>query len=302
MQQLRQSETHSEHQHMNTRQGVFAALVLFAFVLISDFAFPVGSTSATLVKLFAGLGVISLLAKTLVSGKNAEKRSPLQINEPFETKAVTYLLGSPDEIATALTDVTTRISWDPNVKSIEKSGEDTFKIQYEGANGSIYAETIKYNFILDKEGGFVIQELVNNESYRYYELQGVQNRPYFLRVTAYQRVTPALFQARGKDSYRAVNLLRNYVSQSNRQGELQLVFKKNEDNVNEIFASLQNAQYSNYIIDSDVEEEEGSFQLSQSQTQSQIVPLEETKDEIILEAPPTTTGPDEPFDENAIRI
>jgi hypothetical protein len=51
-------------------------------------------------------------------------------------------------------------------------------------------------------------------------------------------VSPALFKARGKDSYRALNLLRNFVSQSNRQAELQLVFKKNEDNVNEIFASL----------------------------------------------------------------
>ena len=290
MQHLRQSETQSEYQHINTRQSVFAALVLLAFVLISELVFPAGSTAGTLVKLFAGVGIISVLTKALLSNKQAERKSYLQVNEQFETKAVTYLLGSPDEIATFLTDVNQRANWDPNLKSIEKVGDDTFKLSYSEINGSLstYTETVKYNFIVEKDGNFIIQELVNNQNYRYYELQGVQNRPYFLRVTAYQVVSPALFQARGKDSYRALNLLRNFVSQSNRQAELQLVFKKNEDNVNEIFASLQNAQYSNYIVDSDVEEDEGSLQLTQSQVQSQIVAEESKQSEIVQEVPPTT--------------
>ena len=77
MQHLRQSETQSEYQHMNTRQSVFAALVLLAFVLISELVFPAGATAATLVKLFAGVGVLSVLTKALLSNKQGERKSYL---------------------------------------------------------------------------------------------------------------------------------------------------------------------------------------------------------------------------------
>ena len=40
-------------------------------------------------------------------------------------KVVTYLIGSPDEVAITLTDERNRHLWDPNIKAVVKKGEDT---------------------------------------------------------------------------------------------------------------------------------------------------------------------------------
>ncbi len=75
-----------------------------------------------------------------------------------------------------------------------------------------------------------------------------------MRITYYAKVTPQLFNARGKDVYRALNCLRNFVSQANRSGAMNLVFTKNEDNVNEIFASLRNTNFNDFITEEDESE------------------------------------------------
>lgn len=83
-----------------------------------------------------------------------------------------------------------------------------------------------------------------------------------MRITYYARVTPALLAQRGKDVFRSINCLRNYISQSNRQGQMQLVFTKTEDTMTEIFASLRGTTFNQqldekdeYDIDSEEEEE-----------------------------------------------
>ena len=116
-----------------------------------------------MIKLVFSLGVIGVLANALVANKAPKaKPSTLQINDVFETKAVTYLLGSPDEVANAITDTANRQNWDPNLKEIQKISDDTFKLTYEGTNGNTYSETSKFTFLLDNSN-FIIQEQVNND-------------------------------------------------------------------------------------------------------------------------------------------
>jgi hypothetical protein len=54
-------------------------------------------------------------------------------------------------------DIATRKAWDPSLKIIEKLGDDTLKLTYQHANDfSNYTETVKYSFVLDKEGNHYI--------------------------------------------------------------------------------------------------------------------------------------------------
>ena len=52
------------------------------------------------------------------------------MNESFNVKAVSYVIGSPDEVANALTEEKTRQLWDPNLKSMEKLFGDAYKLTY----------------------------------------------------------------------------------------------------------------------------------------------------------------------------
>jgi hypothetical protein len=73
-----------------------------------------------------------------------------------------------------------------------------------------------------------------------------------MRINFYGRVTPQIFKIRGKDQYKTVNGLKNYVSQSNRSGEMAVVLKKHEDSTtNEIFASLRTTNFNDYIEETD---------------------------------------------------
>lgn len=71
-------------------------------------------------------------------------------------KANTYLLATPDEIASALVDEKTRLLWDLKATKVEKSGEDCIVISYTNSDGTTINETLKYNFIHDKDGNLVI--------------------------------------------------------------------------------------------------------------------------------------------------
>ena len=52
------------------------------------------------------------------------------VKEPFDMKVVTYLTGSPDEIANCLMNEKQRSLWDPALKMMTKIGDDKYKIIY----------------------------------------------------------------------------------------------------------------------------------------------------------------------------
>jgi hypothetical protein len=80
---------------------------------------------------------------------------------------------------------------------------------------------------LDKNpnGSHFIQEHVNGEFYRYFELQPIQNRLYFIRVTLFTRATPGNYKVRGKELFRSLNGLRNFISQANRAGATPFIMR-----------------------------------------------------------------------------
>jgi len=57
----------------------------------------------------------------------------------------------------------------------------------------------------------VIVENVDN-NVRYLEMAPVQGRPYFLRLTHYLKVAPLTLQVKGKNVYKQLNGLKNYIS------------------------------------------------------------------------------------------
>lgn len=165
------------------------------------------------------------------------------MREGFNVKAVTWVMATPDEISNALTDPVQRPQWDSSISAISKQSPESIQITYKGIDGlSTHTENIKVDFFMDKAsvaGSHFIQEYVNGEFYRLYELQTVQNRPQQLRVTLYTKVTPAAFNVREKDIFRSLNSMRNFISQSNRAGQTPMVLRKNEENDNEMFACLK---------------------------------------------------------------
>jgi hypothetical protein len=114
------------------------------------------------------------MKKTTIKKEDLLLTNRVSIKESFEQKTVTYLIGSPDEIANALVDEKTRSLWDPNVKTVARNNDETIKITYGALNQTPLNETIQYSFVCDKEGQhYFISEFVNGETYRYYELSPV---------------------------------------------------------------------------------------------------------------------------------
>ncbi|CDW89743.1 start domain containing protein [Stylonychia lemnae] len=258
IQELKTSEVQREKDSINSKTNVVILLLMFSLIIGIDFLAGLNISQIALLsaKLLLGLLTLGVLGKQLVN-KSSRKNLKQNLIESFDVKSVTYLVASPDEIANILTDEKTRQFWDPCLKSVEKLADDTFKLTYQGGElNSFIIETVKYNFVLDGEGNYLIQEKINSDQYRYYELQQVQNKPYFMRITFYGRVTPVLFECRGKDVYRGLNYLRNFVSQSNRPSTMQLVFQKSGDNVNEMFASLRTTAFNDYIEEEDESDDE----------------------------------------------
>lgn len=100
---------------------------------------------------------------------------------------------------------------------MNKQSTDAMQLVYKGG----YTESVKLESYLDKSnpsGPHFIQEQVNGDYYRVWELQAVVNRPQILRLTVYTTVTPAAFRAREKTLFRSLNGLRNLISQQNRAG------------------------------------------------------------------------------------
>jgi len=73
-----------------------------------------------------------------------------QLKESFDMKTITYIVGTPDEIANALLNEKTRSLWDPNAKSATKTGDNSIKIVYNTSDS--FSEAFTYQFVCDKEG------------------------------------------------------------------------------------------------------------------------------------------------------
>ena len=100
----------------------------------------------------------------------------------FDMHSLTYIIAAPEEIIQVLVDEKLRDKWDMRVKTVTKEGESCLKIHYIAEESTV--ETVKYNLI--QEGTTIfIQECVNGDMCRYFELSPVQNRPYFLRLSLY---------------------------------------------------------------------------------------------------------------------
>jgi hypothetical protein len=57
---------------MTTRESAFGALLLYAIVLLVDFL-PLSESTSLLVKLLAGLGVISFIARAILLSTPSER-------------------------------------------------------------------------------------------------------------------------------------------------------------------------------------------------------------------------------------
>eukprot|EP00347_Sterkiella_histriomuscorum_P015068 403358431 len=264
LEDLKNTEILREKLNFKSKTQVLILLIVFALIISLDFLQNLNLNPNLLIitKLVLGVSAIGILGIQLTSSSKHDRKQLIkQLTESFNVKSVSYVIASPDEVANALTDEKMRQLWDPSLKSIEKTGENNYKLIYTSADQSqVLSESISFSFVQDiATQSYFIQEKINGGThYRYYELQQVQNRPYFLRVIFHAQITPQMFAIRGKDSYRAVNFMRNWISQSNRSQPMQLVFTKNEDNVNEIFASLRDSAFNQYLEgddDSDLEDE-----------------------------------------------
>ncbi len=132
---------------------------LFTMLLAMDFIISkeAGGYISSIIKLVSGLGIISILTTMIFQSNPVEKIHDInKIKETFETKVITYLLGTPDEIAQALVDEKTRAAWDPNVSKIQKITDDTIKMIYSNSQNESLTELLKYTFLIDKEGNYII--------------------------------------------------------------------------------------------------------------------------------------------------
>lgn len=93
-------------------------VVLFALFVAVDIL----SSHLIGVKAVIALLLVGVLGKMLLSSRNSadcNNNSPnLSIKDNFNIKAVTYLVGTPEEISFALIDEKLRPLWDPRIKSI----------------------------------------------------------------------------------------------------------------------------------------------------------------------------------------
>ena len=204
---------------IDIRAQVVISMALFTFLVTLDLILGKGTSGTfTTLKAVLSLAVIGILGTILIKS-SAKSTSPLGeslVREGFNVKAVTRVMATPDEISNALTDPVLRPQWDSSISAISKQSPESIQITYKGIDGlSTHTENIKVDFFMDKvsvAGSHFIQEYVNGEFYRLYELQTVQNRPQQLRVTLYTKVTPAAFNVREKDIFRSLNSMRNFIS------------------------------------------------------------------------------------------
>lgn len=86
-----------------------------------------------------------MLVKSKAKENEAQNVEDL-VKEPFNIKAVTHIMATPDEVSGSITDPTFRPMWDPAVVSVVKQGIDVFQVSYQGG----YTENVKFDFQVNK--------------------------------------------------------------------------------------------------------------------------------------------------------
>jgi len=114
-----------------------------------------------------------------------ESQKP-KVNEAFQVKLLTYIIGTPDEIANILdkSDKNRKL-WDPQCEDCTRLNAGQFALRY-GA----FSEKKEYLNAMMK-GSFLVVEKVNDgEQVNIFHFQKVENKPFIMRVTYYGQVTP----------------------------------------------------------------------------------------------------------------
>lgn len=275
---VQRAETEKIKSVMDNRGSVVVIIGLFACFMGVDILFPAteAAPDATessidttfIIKALIAVSIVLALAKMLLKGRSVNLVTRMGpepvVNFNFDVKAISYMMATPDEISTALIDPSQRLQWDNGLTALEKIGDDSIRLTYENADGSTYQEQVTMSNYFDKfdrSGAHFIMEHVNGEFHRFYELQAVHNRPFYLRVTLYTKVSPSSFKVRGKDTFRSLSALTHFIQQSGREGQAPMVLRKTEQNGEEVtsikpqgFDLIQEDEEQQSVIEDDEED------------------------------------------------
>lgn len=102
---------------MKAKSNVFTLLLLFAALIgLSVFDIEGAAIIVLIVKALLAVAIIGLIGSQITSKSEHNRRAGSRLNiETFELKMSTFLIGAPDELATALLDIKTRSLWDPSL-------------------------------------------------------------------------------------------------------------------------------------------------------------------------------------------
>ena len=123
----------------------------------------------------------------------------------YQLKAVMYILCSPEEVLKLLLDPITRSEWDFNLDTCSVNSQNQLKVTYKPTEGypNDYTEIITFKYLVFNEKFYIIEHVENDlEKYeRLWQLDEVQNRPYFMRVTLIAQVVGSFHRARSGCSH-----------------------------------------------------------------------------------------------------
>ena len=103
---------------MKDKQNYLKIIILF-FALIALETFDglgVSSTTIKVIRLGLGLLIITFLSQKLTNKQDKTQNYTRKSLDGFEMKFTTYIIASPDDVASHLTEISTRKAWDPNLK------------------------------------------------------------------------------------------------------------------------------------------------------------------------------------------
>ena len=103
---------------MKDKQDHLKAIVLFFFLIsLETFeSFGISSGTIKVLRLALGLLIIALLSSKLISKEDKPQNAMKKTMDGFDIKFATYIIASPDDVASHLTDISTRKAWDPSLK------------------------------------------------------------------------------------------------------------------------------------------------------------------------------------------
>lgn len=184
-----------------------AILALLAGVNLLAFILP-SSISLVFALLIFGASIFILLMFKKRLDKHQEEKATPQGFKSYKIKLVTNVVGLPDDVASALTDIDKRKQWDLYHSLLK---EETSKI-------ILYRKSASCCQILE-------QRISDTNTLRevFMDLQKIKGKPYFLRLCAYTTVTQEMFVKMGDEGVQNnFNSLRNFVLTDDSVSELNL--------------------------------------------------------------------------------